>query len=106
MLRHRHVLPIVALALLAGTGTGLAQVPAPAAATSVVAATPAPVAHQVIKPGDRLCVRQTGSRIRQQDNHCLGVAGRSYSGDELRHTGAPDTARALQMLDPSVRRGH
>lgn len=56
----------------------------------------------VIKPGDRNCLRDTGSRIPAKPGECLPVAGRSYTGQELRNTGAIDTGRALQMLDPSI----
>lgn len=101
MLAHNHVVFLAGLALLVGSGAPLAQTAVPTTNTT----SPPPAAHPVIKPGDRLCLRQTGSRIQPRHGRCLGVAGRSYSGDELQHTGAPDTARALQMLDPSVRRG-
>jgi hypothetical protein len=60
----------------------------------------------VIKPGDRNCLRHTGSLIPARKGECLPVVGRSYSGEELRRTGTPDTARALQMLDPSISVGH
>lgn len=60
----------------------------------------------VIKPGDRDCIRDTGSRIRPRAGHCLPVAGRSYSHEELQRTGQIDTGRALQMLDPSITLGH
>ena len=87
----------------AAAGAVFAQtsVPAPASSASLTtqaASTP----HAVIKPGDRACIRQTGSLIPARQGQCLPVAGRSYSGDELRRTGTPDTARALQMLDPSI----
>ncbi len=62
--------------------------------------------HRVIKPGDRNCLRSTGSLIKPKKGECLPVTGRSYSGDELRRTGQPDNARALQMLDPSISSGH
>lgn len=67
-----------------------------------------PVAEMppVIKPGDRACLRETGSRIRAKPGRCLPVVGKSYSGDELRRTGSPNNARALQMLDPSISVGH
>jgi hypothetical protein len=65
-----------------------------------------PVDHRLIKPGDRSCLRQTGSLIPPKKGECLPVAGRSYSGDELRNTGAIDNAHALQMLDPSISLGH
>lgn len=59
-----------------------------------------------LRPGDRNCLRSTGSLIPAREGQCLPVAGRSYSGDELRRTGVNNTARALQMLDPSISVGH
>jgi uncharacterized membrane protein len=87
----------------AAAGAVFAQTSAPAPATSApLAAQATPTAHAVIQPGDRACIRQTGSLIPAKEGQCLPVAGRSYSGDEIRRTGSPDTARALQMLDPSI----
>ncbi|HEV7122438.1 MAG TPA: hypothetical protein VGN24_03315 [Rhodanobacter sp.] len=60
----------------------------------------------VIKPGDRLCLRHTGSLIPPKPGKCLNAVGTSYSAEELQRTGEPNTARALQMLDPSIRVGH
>ena len=62
--------------------------------------------HRILKPGDRGCLQSTGSLIPPRKGECLPVAGRSYSGRELRRTGAIDTAHALQMLDPSISLGH
>lgn len=62
--------------------------------------------HRLIQPGDRTCLRQTGSLVPPKKGDCLPVAGRSYSRDELRNTGAIDNAHALQMLDPSISLGH
>ena len=62
--------------------------------------------HPLIKPGDRACLRHTGSLIPPKKGDCLPVAGRSYGGNELRNTGAIDNAHALQMLDPSISLGH
>ena len=84
-------------------GAVFAQSSAPTPATSAPLTTQAtPMPHAAIQPGDRACIRQTGSLIPAKEGRCLPVAGRSYSGDELRRTGTPDTARALQMLDPSI----
>ncbi|OOG66099.1 hypothetical protein B0E46_00935 [Rhodanobacter sp. B04] len=59
--------------------------------------------HQVIKPGDRNCIRDTGSLIPAKKGQCLqGVNGRSYTLQELRNTGAINNAQALRMLDPSI----
>lgn len=59
-----------------------------------------------IKPGDAGCLRNTGSLIPAKRGECLPVTGRSYSAEELRRTGTQDTARGLQMLDPSISVGH
>lgn len=53
-------------------------------------------------PGDRNCLRDTGSLIPPPKGKCLPVAGRSYSQQDIQRTGQPDTGRALQQLDPSV----
>lgn len=59
--------------------------------------------HQVIKPGDRSCIRNTGSLIPAKKGQCLqGVSGRSYTRQELLNTGANNNAQALRMLDPSI----
>jgi len=55
-----------------------------------------------LKPGDRNCLRSTGSHIPPKKGGCLPVNGRSYTREELRRTGEPDTARALSKLDPSI----
>jgi hypothetical protein len=65
-----------------------------------------PVTRQLVKPGDRTCLQDTGSLIPPKKGHCLPVPGRSYSREELRNTGAIDNAHALQMLDPSITGGH
>lgn len=104
------VVTYVLLGGLAVAGSAFAQhVPAEPVARSQATgqswpATP-PVA-QVVKPGDRSCLQQTGSLIRAKKGTCLPVAGRSYSADDLQRMGTPNTARALQMLDPSVSVGH
>ena len=59
-------------------------------------------AHAVVRPGDPGCLRSTGSLIPPRPGKCLPVAGRSYSREDIRRTGAVDTADALRMLDPSV----
>jgi uncharacterized protein HemX len=59
--------------------------------------------HQVIKPGDRDCIRDTGSLIPAKRGQCLqGAFGRSYSAKELRDTGQPKMGEALRMLDPAI----
>lgn len=107
-------LSVVTFALLASIGMSVsfhaigATPPAstvlPADATQR-AADPGKHATSVLKPGDRNCLRDTGSLIPPRKGECLSVPGRSYSGDELRRTGTNDNARALQMLDPSISAG-
>lgn len=53
-------------------------------------------------PGDRNCVRDTGSLIPPPKGQCLPVNGRSYSQKDIQRTGQPDLGQALQQLDPSV----
>ncbi|MHB1271656.1 MAG: hypothetical protein ACYCZD_02625 [Rhodanobacter sp.] len=97
---------IAMFALLTGLGinaSAIAQNPAPA---SAVHASQKNDGRQLIKPGERNCLQQTGSLIRARKGHCLPLPGQSYSGDELRRTGATDTAHALQMLDPRISIGN
>lgn len=76
---------------------------APAAASQPAARRDVARRDQVIKPGDRNCIRDTGSLIPAKKGHCLqGAFGRSYSAKDLRSTGQPRTADALRMLDPAV----
>ena len=106
---------IFAFALMAGSGISAVAVAQSSPQTSPAASqtneTPAnstasSTDHRLIKPGDRTCLRHTGSLIPPKKGDCLPVAGRSYGGDELRNTGAIDNAHALQMLDPSISLGH
>ena len=50
------------------------------------------------------CVPMTASRLAPTQADCVGF-GRSYSGQDMRSTGATDAATALQQLDPSVKFG-
>lgn len=69
---------------------------------------------------DRYCLHETGSRLITKRAHakddaakddaakggdekaeCVNAAGRSYSGEELRRTGARTTAEAILLLDPA-----
>lgn len=60
---------------------------------------------------DRLCLRQTGSRIvearnlrsREGNKECVARNGRVYTRADIDMTGAVDLADALRMLDPSIR---
>lgn len=52
---------------------------------------------------DRRCLRDTGTRLKHRDRHgCNGQVGESYTGEELRNTGASSTADALRTLSPRV----
>jgi hypothetical protein len=102
---------IVSLALVTALAAGtvaVAQVSAPAAAarTGKVEQKVSTGEQPLIRPGDRDCLRHTGSLIPAKKGHCLPVTGRSYSREELQRTGTQNTARALQMLDPSISVGH
>lgn len=56
---------------------------------------------------DRLCLRETGSRIVRADRkgrECVNASGRSYSREDLERTGmGNDVGAALRMLDTSIR---
>lgn len=67
---------------------------------------PPKTGRPAIRPGDRMCLRHTGSLIPPKPGECINAVGTSYSAEDLRRTGEPNTARALQMLDPSIRVGH
>lgn len=52
---------------------------------------------------DRHCLRDTGTRIKRRDRRgCTPGIGESYTGEELRQTGANTTAEALRLLSPRV----
>lgn len=52
---------------------------------------------------DRHCLRDTGTRIKRRDRRgCTPGIGESYTGEELRRTGATSTAEALRLLSPRV----
>lgn len=101
---------VISLALAAGLGVSALAVaqsastqPASPSANMPSSQASATADHQVIKPGDRNCIRSTGSLIPAKKGECLqGVSGRSYSQQDLRNTGQIDTAQALRMLDPSI----
>ena len=77
--------------------------PQPAAAEEVVEITGDSVKTEEIAAVEKNCIRATGTRIQHRDKDgCTGLAGRSYTGDELRRTGATRIGEALIMLDPSV----
>lgn len=48
------------------------------------------------------CVPQAATRIPRAEGECFPVAGRSYTQDDLRRTGAFTTGGALRLLDPAI----
>ncbi|RUL73949.1 hypothetical protein [Dyella choica] len=60
------------------------------------------VTRSPLKPGDRGCIRDTGSLLKPKPGECLPVAGRSYSKQDIDATGATSLAPALERLDPAV----
>lgn len=105
MSRLISTLPMLALASALAAGSALAA-QSPASSTDRASQQATTVKPPVNKPGDATCLRATGSLIRAKPGRCLPVVGRSYSGEELRRTGTQNTARGLQMLDPSISVGH
>lgn len=74
------------------------QVNAPSATTSHAKRSP-------LKPGDRQCIRDTGSLIPAKKGECLPVAGRSYSKQDIDNTGETTLGPALERLDPAITSG-
>jgi hypothetical protein len=87
---------------LIGLGLSLC-VAACASAPSAPAARPrATAASQLPRSG---CVAQTGSRIQAGPTECT-QAGRVWTEDDLKSTGAIDLGKALPLLDSTVSVGH
>lgn len=78
---------------------GAASAAEPASST---AASTAIKSDSRTEPRQPNCVRDTGTRIKSKTRDCLGVAGRSYSAEELSRTGQINPADALRRLDPSI----
>jgi hypothetical protein len=96
------VLPLVLAAALVSAPTLFAQAAPVGTAQAAPSKTSGP-----LKPGDRNCLRSTGSLIPPAKGACLPVAGRSYGRDDIQRTGATTMGGALRLLDPSVQvRGH
>jgi len=51
------------------------------------------------------CVPQTGSRI-ASENADHSLVATCYTSTDISRTGNPNSAQAVQMLDPAVRVGH
>ncbi|MET0331982.1 MAG: hypothetical protein ABW154_11205 [Dyella sp.] len=108
-MNHLHSITVAAAMAMGLCTNALAQQQsaAPTPANEVAANTATKDAPKPLPaPGDRNCIRDTGSLIKPKPGHCLNVPGRSYSQEDLRSTGQIDNARALQQLDPSISIGH
>jgi hypothetical protein len=95
----------LAAALAFGLATAAMAAPQSAgtpAADQAPAASNTPQSNSPVKPGDRNCLRDTGSLIKPKPGQCLPVAGRSYSKEDIDRTGARTLGPALRDLDPSV----
>jgi hypothetical protein len=90
---------MVCAALLAGAAAAFA---APQATQHVATDAPSAARRSPVKPGDRDCIRDTGSRIPAKKGECLPVTGRSYTKQDLDATGERTLGPALQRLDPAV----
>lgn len=96
------LLPLVLAAALLCAPASFAQMAPAGAASAAPSKSSGP-----IKPGERDCLRSTGSRIPARKGSCLPVVGHSYSREEILRTGSPDAGGALRQLDPSVQvHGH
>lgn len=101
---------LLASALLAFSAAASAQSTTPAADTPEHARDHHAAAQDEVF-ADRLCLRQTGSRIvatrnlqsRQDARDCIAGNGRVYTRADLDSTGAIDLADALRRLDPAIR---
>lgn len=95
---------LVACAMLAaGLASAAFAVPQASAQTgSRSSAPPRAIPRSPLKPGDRQCIRDTGSLIPPKPGQCLPVAGRSYSKQDIDATGETRLGPALEKLDPAV----
>lgn len=105
------IVTVVILLAAAGFASALRAAPQnapPAPLLPAASSSSASTGHaSPLKPGDRNCIRDTGSLIPPKKGQCLPVAGRSYSKQDLDSTGKTTLGPALQQLDPSVSvRGH
>jgi hypothetical protein len=94
---------MLSVALLAGsTAVFAAPQNTPPADQSSSATPTTPAKRSPLKPGDRNCIRDTGSLIKAKPGECLPVAGRSYSKQDIDATGETRLGPALERLDPAV----
>ncbi|GLQ94740.1 hypothetical protein [Dyella acidisoli] len=94
---------VICAALAAGMVTVAFAAPQSAPQADQQASAPAKtVPRSPLKPGDRNCIRDTGSLIKAKPGECLPVAGRSYSKQDIDATGETQLGPALERLDPAV----
>jgi hypothetical protein len=79
-----------------------AQTPTPADAPVQDTAITANADAKDKNVSDRLCLKQTGTRISARNQRCTAI-GRAYSRSDINGTGEVDLADALRKLDPSIR---
>jgi hypothetical protein len=100
---------VTVVVLLAAAGFATAARAAPQNASqdapkdqSTATQASAPGHRSPIKPGDRNCIRDTGSLIPPKKGECLPVMGRSYTQKDIQSTGQTTLGPALQQLDPAI----
>ena len=94
---------VICAALAAGMVTVAFAAPQSTLQTDQKASAPSKtVPHSPLKPGDRNCIRDTGSLIKPKPGECLPVAGRSYSKQDIDATGETRLGPALERLDPAI----
>lgn len=90
-------------ALMAGLAAAAFAAPQSTPSNDQQASTPSKtVPRSPLKPGDRNCIRDTGSLIKAKPGECLPVAGRSYSKQDIDATGETQLGPALNKLDPAI----
>ena len=71
------------------------------AACTVQDPTHAVASRALAPPPAQGCVAEVATRIAVRPTECAAL-GRTYTQENILRTGAPDTAHALQQLDPAV----
>ena len=84
-------------------GAGLTLCVAACATSPSTPGTGRPAAAAKVPPAG--CVADTATRIPVSPSECAG-AGRTWSYQDVKSTGATDVAQALRQLDPTVVTGH
>ena len=98
-MKTRIVASLVSCLLLCGSALAVTPV-AMQTSVDIEAKSKTAVDAVAVEQSEHACLRQTGSRIHHRAGTC--AFGRSYSGDDLRRTGANDVAHGLQLLDPAI----